>query len=140
MLGVEILDESPSVAECAQGVIIIAQLKPQTFSCLKRQEGQGPTRAKSIVQEYQDVFGDMPPGLPPLRIIGHTIDTGSYRPVSKQAYKLSPKEKDEVQRQVRELLGKGLIRPSQSPCGAPVLFVQKKDLPSGSKTSRTHIQ
>ena len=83
--------------------------------------------AKSIVQEYEDVFGDMPPGLPPLRTIGHTINTGSHPPVSKQAYKLSPKEKDEVQRQVRELLGKGLIRPSQSPYGAPVLFLQKKD-------------
>ena len=84
-------------------------------------------RAKEIVEEYRDVFGDTPPGLPPLRTIGHTIDTGDHPPISKPAYRLSPKEKEEVQRQVTELLGKGLIQPSQSPYGAPVLFVQKKD-------------
>lgn len=86
-------------------------------------EGQ----AAEIVDEFRDVFGDMPPGLPPLRTIGHTIDTGDHPPISKPAYRLSPKEKEEVQRQVTELLGKGLIQPSQSPYGAPVLFVQKKD-------------
>ena len=69
----------------------------------------------------------MPPGLPPLRTIHLTIDTGDHPPTSKPAYRLSPKEKEEVQRQVKELLGSGLIRPSQSPFGAPVLFVQKKD-------------
>lgn len=92
--------------------------------------GQGSEitgKAKEIVGQFPDVFGDMPPGLPPLRTIGLTIDTGEHPPTSKPAYRLSPKEKEEVQRQVSELLGKGLIRPSQSPYGAPVLFVQKKD-------------
>ena len=43
------------------------------------------------------------------------------------ACSLSPKEKAEVERQVKDLLARGLIRPSQSPYGSPVLFVQKKD-------------
>ena len=33
----------------------------------------------------------------------------------------------EVQKQVAELLEKGLIQPSSSPYGAPILFVRKKD-------------
>lgn len=84
-------------------------------------------QAKEILEVYSDVFSDIPLGLPPERGIGHTINTGDHPPISKPAYRLSPKEKEEVQRQVTELLGKGLIRPSQSPYGAPVLFVQKKD-------------
>jgi hypothetical protein len=40
---------------------------------------------------------------------------------------MTPQEKEEVQRQIADLLSKGLIEPSVSPYGAPVLFVQKKD-------------
>jgi hypothetical protein len=40
---------------------------------------------------------------------------------------LSPKELAEVEKQVAELLKLGLIEPSSSPYGAPVLFVGKKD-------------
>lgn len=40
---------------------------------------------------------------------------------------MSPRELDELQKQLKELLGLGLIRPSSSPWGAPVLFVRKKD-------------
>ncbi|KAJ9525182.1 hypothetical protein QJQ45_020705, partial [Haematococcus lacustris] len=39
----------------------------------------------------------------------------------------SPREEAEVKKQVAELLAKGLIEPSSSPYGAPILFVQKKD-------------
>ncbi|KAJ9525170.1 hypothetical protein QJQ45_020696, partial [Haematococcus lacustris] len=67
---------------------------------------------QAVLDEYSDVFQDMPPGLPP--------DRG--RP-----YKLSPKEEAEVKRQVSELQARGLIEPSSSPYGAPVLFVEKKD-------------
>ena len=41
-------------------------------------------------------------------------------------YRLSPKEKAEVERQLSELLDKGFIQPSRSAWGAPVIFVAKK--------------
>ena len=40
---------------------------------------------------------------------------------------MSPKELDELKKQLDDLLAKGLIQPSKSPYGAPVLFVKKKD-------------
>ncbi|KAJ9511709.1 hypothetical protein QJQ45_018011 [Haematococcus lacustris] len=81
-----------------------------------------------LLSEYADVFGDMPPGLPPDRPVGHTIRTppGAEAPY-KRMYKLSPRVEVEVKKQVAELLAKGLIEPSSSPYGAPNLFVQKKD-------------
>jgi hypothetical protein len=42
-------------------------------------------------------------------------------------YRLSPLEEAEVKRQVTDLLAKGMIEPSTSPYGAPILFVGKKD-------------
>ena len=40
---------------------------------------------------------------------------------------MAPAELRELKTQLQELLGKGFIRPSASPWGAPVLFVKKKD-------------
>ncbi|KAL8134961.1 hypothetical protein AgCh_009829 [Apium graveolens] len=40
---------------------------------------------------------------------------------------MAPIEKKELAAQLQELLDKGVIRPSVSPWGAPVLFVKKKD-------------
>ncbi|GKF79142.1 hypothetical protein Tco_0234710, partial [Tanacetum coccineum] len=48
-------------------------------------------------------------------------------PVAKSLYRLTPFELEELSRQLKELQDKGLIRPSLSPWGAPVLFVKKKD-------------
>jgi predicted aspartyl protease len=41
-------------------------------------------------------------------------------------YRLSPPMLDELRRQLKALLAGGLIRPSMSPYGAPVLFARKK--------------
>jgi hypothetical protein len=43
------------------------------------------------------------------------------------AYRTNPDETKEVQRQVQDLLDRGYIRESLSPCYVPVLLVPKKD-------------
>jgi hypothetical protein len=43
------------------------------------------------------------------------------------AYHTNPKETKEIQRQVKELLDKGYVHESLSPCVVPVLLVPKKD-------------
>ncbi|GLI67940.1 hypothetical protein VaNZ11_012270 [Volvox africanus] len=58
----------------------------------------------------------------------HTIPlVPGAQPISRPMYSLSPLELDEVKRQVRDLLAKGMIHPSTSPYSAPILFVGKKD-------------
>nr|GEX29365.1 putative reverse transcriptase domain-containing protein [Tanacetum cinerariifolium] len=48
-------------------------------------------------------------------------------PVARAPYRLAPFEMKELSEQLKELSGKGFIRPSSSPWGAPILFVKKKD-------------
>jgi hypothetical protein len=85
------------------------------------------TKISALQAEFPTVFQDKLPGLPPERAISHVIDTGDATPINRQPYKMSPRELDEVRKQLKELLDLGLIRPSVSPWGAPVLFVRKKD-------------
>ncbi|GKA54703.1 putative CCCH-type zinc finger family protein [Tanacetum coccineum] len=83
---------------------------------------------KAILDDFTDVVPDkLPPGLPPMRDIQHRIDfvPGAVIP-HKAAYRMNPKEHEELQRQVRELPEKGSIRESISPCAVPVLLVPKK--------------
>jgi hypothetical protein len=88
-----------------------------------------PARVDSLLKEYGDVFEEIS-GMPPARdhTIYHTIPLESgTQPIFRPMYRLSQAEIAEVKRQLDELLQKGLIEPSTSPYGAPVLFVQKKD-------------
>ncbi|XP_057808403.1 uncharacterized protein LOC131022873 [Salvia miltiorrhiza] len=82
----------------------------------------------AVVREFQDVFPEKLPGLPPNRQIelANDLEPGSA-PISKTPYRMAPKELEELKIQLQELLDLGFIRPSVSPWGAPVLFVKKKD-------------
>ncbi|GJR08839.1 transposon ty3-I gag-pol polyprotein [Tanacetum coccineum] len=77
-----------------------------------------PHQVTSILEEFKDVVPEeLPPGLPPMREIQHCIDfvPGVVIP-HKVAYQMNPKEHEELQRQVQDLLEKGSIRESMSPC------------------------
>jgi hypothetical protein len=48
-------------------------------------------------------------------------------PISKRPYRMSIEELKELKKQLTELQEARYIRSNSSPCGAPVLFVQKKE-------------
>jgi hypothetical protein len=74
------------------------------------------------------VVDELPNSLPPIRSIAHHIDLIPGVSMSnKEAYKLTPRENEEVNNQVQELLDKGLVRESLSPCAVPTVLSPKKD-------------
>ncbi|XP_069148015.1 uncharacterized protein [Solanum lycopersicum] len=76
-----------------------------------------PMEYVPVVQLLLDVFTSDLPGVPPDSDIDFAIDY--FYP----SMCMSPSELKELQ----DLLTKGFIFPSASPCGAPVLFVKKND-------------
>jgi hypothetical protein len=83
--------------------------------------------AKEVLNEFHEVFKDLPPGLPPDRGANFRIRTGDSDPVSNRGYRQTPKEREQVEDQIKEYLSKGWIQHSRSLYGSAILFVQKKD-------------
>ncbi|XP_051141110.1 uncharacterized protein LOC127258345 [Andrographis paniculata] len=96
---------------------------------LSLKEFNKEVRQNNLLKEFEDVFpDDIPPGLPPLRGIKHRVDFAPGLSIpNRPAYRCNPKESEEIRRQVQELLDKGWVRESLSPCVVPVLLVPKKD-------------
>ncbi|GBG88366.1 hypothetical protein CBR_g47065 [Chara braunii] len=84
-----------------------------------------PPEIEGLVAKYRDLFEE-PLGVVEREVV-HAIDIipGSSIPKGR-IYRMPPGELDELRRQLKELIEKGWIRPSVSPCGSPVLFVPKK--------------
>eukprot|EP00253_Pinus_taeda_P011532 PITA_11532 len=87
-----------------------------------------PIEIQQMLEEFTDiVVDDLSDKLPPKRSISHHIDfiPGASLP-NKEAYRMSPKDNEEIRKQVQELLDKGLIRESLSPCAVPTVLAPKK--------------
>jgi hypothetical protein len=81
-----------------------------------------------VVKEFPDVFPKELQGLPPEREVEASINTfPGVPPIAQQPYRMAPVELNELKTQLQELLDKGFIQPTNSPWGALVLFVRKKD-------------
>jgi len=80
------------------------------------------------LKEFDDIFSNEGPiGLLPFRGIEHQIDLvqGASLP-NRLAYRTNSEETKEIESQVQDLLEKGWVQKSLSPCVVPVLLVQKK--------------
>lgn len=86
-----------------------------------------PSEVEGLLQEFAKVF-DESSCLPPPRAFDHSIPLlPGAQPVNLRPYRYSPAQKDEIERQVADMLKQGVIQRSASPFSSPVLLVQKKD-------------
>jgi hypothetical protein len=80
------------------------------------------------VRDFSDVFPEELLGMPPDREVELVIDLlPETAPISKRPYRMSVEELKEPKKQLTELQEAGYIHSNSSPCGASVLFVQKKE-------------
>ena len=72
-----------------------------------------------LFQSYRDLFA--------FSDDQHIIDTGDALPIKQRPYRTSPTCKQEIDRQVEDMLQKGIIREAVSLWSSPVVLVKKKD-------------
>jgi hypothetical protein len=86
-----------------------------------------PIEVQVFLDQFSVLFKE-PDSLPPSRACNHEnpLIPGA-RPVNIKPYRYPPTLKTEIERQVAEMLDKGIIQPSTSLFSSPVLLVKKKD-------------
>ncbi|GJQ90219.1 reverse mRNAase [Tanacetum coccineum] len=115
----------------ASQVLLLILLRPIEYSnkvsSLTLSCGYISTQFENIIAEYHALFDDVGE-MPPNRIIEHDIQLVADSTLPNIGmYQNSVLENNEIKRQVEELLESGVIRPSSSPCGSPIVLVPKKD-------------
>ena len=85
------------------------------------------TRLQALLTRYDDIFAYTPDQLGRCSVVKHRIDTGNHPPVRLRSYRTSPPNKEEIDRQIEEMLGNNIISPSVSPWSSPVVLVKKSD-------------
>jgi hypothetical protein len=138
ILGMDWLRKYDGVILCAKRAIRLAKedgtivefsatIQAKQVSLLNKVQGTSLNEIR-IAQEYPDVFPEDLLGMPLDHDIEFIIELlPGMPPISKGPYRMAVNELVELKKQIAELQSKGFIRPSSSPWGAPVLFVEKKD-------------
>ncbi|GJX59679.1 putative reverse transcriptase domain-containing protein [Tanacetum coccineum] len=130
IIGMDWLRRCHAVIVCDEKLVRIPYGNETLISAKKEEDKSKGKQLKdvSIVRDFPEVFPEDLPGLPPARPVEFQIDLiPGAAPVARAPYRLAPSKMKELSEQLQELSGKGFIRPSSSPWGAPILFVKKKD-------------
>jgi hypothetical protein len=138
ILGMDWLSKYDRVIQCAKKVVKLTKKDGTSVEFVAMVQSGSDSKLNQtkaialedigVVQDFPDVFLKELPGMPPDRDIEFLIELlPATPPISKRPYRMPVNELVELKKQIAELQAKGFIRPSSSPCGAPVLFVEKKD-------------
>ena len=102
---------------------LVMDIRDDTTPTLPSPEVEG------LLEEFADVLlEELPEELPPLRHTQHAIDLVPRASLPNLPhYRMELAKYEELSQQVQELVDKGLIQPSLSPCVVPALLAPKKD-------------
>jgi hypothetical protein len=98
--------------------------------CLMEQQDTKPIPPvlEQLLSDFVELFEE-PKGLPPKRLCDHKIPLlPGATPMKLRPYRYNPMQKNEIEKQVAELVRQGVLQYSSSPFASPVLLVKKKDL------------
>lgn len=92
-----------------------------------------------ITTEFKNLFSEPNQQLTYTSRVKGEIRTNTDQPVYTKSYPYPMSLKDEIEKQIKELLSDGIIRPSRSPYNSPVWIVPKKIDASNQKKYRLVI-
>ena len=90
--------------------------------------GDQEEQLSRLLTRYQDVFSMGDGDVGRTSLVEHSIPViGGTRPIRQPPHRLGPEKEAEAERQVQELLQRGLIEPAYGAWSSPVVLVKKKD-------------
>lgn len=92
-----------------------------------------------IISSYSDVYTLPGDPLPATNLTNHKITLTEDKVINQKQYRYPEVHKEEVEKQINDMLEKEIIKPSNSPYNSPLWIVPKKTDASGKKKWRIVI-
>lgn len=103
------------------------QNQPPAFDINPELPSDRQNQIRILLESYGHCFATSSK-VPKTPIAKHRIITSEHaRPLRQSPYRVSPREREAIRKQVDEMLRDDVIQPSKSPWAAPVVLVKKKD-------------
>lgn len=81
---------------------------------------------ENLCIQYEDIFKKEDDELTFTNVVKHNIDLVDEKPIFTKSYRYPHIHKQEVEKQINDMLNQGIIRPSFSPWSSPIWIVPKK--------------
>nr|XP_027227085.1 uncharacterized protein LOC113819048 [Penaeus vannamei] len=89
---------------------------------LKHLSAAQAANIRSLLQEYEELFSDVPRLCP---LLEHDVETKEAQPVRQAPYRLNAEKRAFLQTEVQRLKEQGFISPSLSPWASPIVLVPR---------------
>lgn len=100
---------------------------------------QQKDKLQEVIGQHKSLFSEPNENLTYTTAVVADIRTVTNEPIYSRYYPYPVQLKDEVEKQIQDLLKQGIIRPSRSPYNSPIWIVPKKADASGEKKYRMVI-
>lgn len=135
------LDNSDITAVNIKNFCITDEDFQQTDSCFEQirtshMNSEEKYAILKAIKKFENIFYQKDSDLTFTNVIKHKINTVDNIPIYTKSYRYPYIHKEEVDRQIKEMLDSGIIRHSNSPYSAPIWIVPKKVDASGQKKWR----
>ncbi|EZG43157.1 putative retrotransposon protein, partial [Gregarina niphandrodes] len=124
------LVQDPDLVECGSRVSALQEAE-ESFTLSQIEERINPSLSVSQRQDilklltaYDSTWTATRVGR--CKVLEHRLDTGDSKPIKQGTRRYSPEQKQEIQRQVQDLLAAGAIEESDSPWGSQIVMVPKQ--------------
>ena len=109
-----------------KGQAMVAHLFMMTM-VTSNEEEEVDGRLQEVLVKYSNIFAELK-SLPPTRAFDHAIPLKpGAKPINLRPYRYNFHQKNELEKQEKEMLSSGIIQASQFPYYSLALFVKKKD-------------
>ena len=82
---------------------------------------------KNLLTKYGDIFSKSSQDMGLTDLAMHKVETGNARPIKEHPRRIPLAKTQDVEREIQDMLAKGVIEESDSPWSSPIVLVKKKD-------------
>ena len=98
-------------------------------ACKGCETGEQEGQLADLLTHYEAVFSKNDQDIGRTELVYHNIlTTEGTRPIRQPPHRLGPHKEQEAERQVQDLVARGMIEPAHGAWSSPVVLVRKKDV------------